>query len=75
MRDEHGGDIARITAELAQAPLDGPARQAAVDENERLAELDEQRVAAAAATERCEAQLAGPPAYSDEPPLPPPGGA
>ena len=54
MGNQHSVYVARISPEAAEALLDRLERQSAVNEHERLRRLDEKRVAATAATERCE---------------------
>jgi hypothetical protein len=49
VRDEDGRYVARLAIDGAQALFDDLARQAAIDHEQRRAELDERTVAAAAA--------------------------
>src|SRR5690606_23951239 len=83
VRDEHGGDVGRRAADRREALLEVPVREPAVDQEQRRARFDEQRVTPAAARERREAQHAGLPSgrrqhgthqESRGPLLPPPGG-
>src|SRR5690606_9546857 len=83
VRDEHGGDVRRGAADRREALLEVAVREPAVDQEQRVTRFDEQRIAAAAARERREAQHAGLPSRrrqhgthqeSRGPLLPPPGG-
>lgn len=54
MRNQHGRQVARLPTDCPHALLERTDPESAVDHDERRIMLDEQRVAATTAGERCE---------------------